>query len=90
MNGPTEVLSYDTTSQDFTINTADLNLATQTKNYSIDAEFTTYPKADFASVSTDSEDSTITFNDPCVDDIESFTQAQWPSMGEDSYSGTEV
>ena len=90
LNDPTDVLSYDPVSQDFTVDTDDQALIGLTKNYSVDAEFATYPLADYSSVSTDAETSTILFIDPCVDNVTTFTQASWPSMGEDRYSSTEV
>ena len=61
-------LAYNSASGEFTANTDDIsliNLATL-KIYSVEVEFTTYPRSTYSTVAINEASSTIEFINPCL------------------------
>lgn len=57
--------------------------------YALNAEFATYPKADYSSVATATDADTITFDNPCINDF-TFSATDSANLGSDNYSGVAV
>ena len=58
-------MSYNPSTQVFSANSGDSTLIGKTKPYSLEAEFVTYPKDSYSTVSTAEATSFIQFDNPC-------------------------
>ena len=63
VNGP--FTGYDPTTYVFTAESEDVDLADNTYSYSVSAEFSTYPIADYPTVSTASNADSVNFGNSC-------------------------